>query len=221
MSDRDFDELVEAMREKHNAPPPTPRDRMWERIEAARRARRNVVHLPDRAPRRRPVWRIGLSAAAVLLLGIAIGRMTLPPGAPPEVADAGSTSPATAPAAAAGRAPRDETTALVRHAAVDLFDRADVLLTGLKVAACGDRELAPVPAWAGGMLSQTRLLLDSPLADDPEMKNLLLDLELVLARIAGLSREDCARDVDRIRRDIADNATLDRLRLASAGQGAI
>ena len=33
MSDREFDELVDAMRENHNKPPETPRDRMWERIE--------------------------------------------------------------------------------------------------------------------------------------------------------------------------------------------
>lgn len=219
MSDRDFDELVDAMRENHNKPPATPRDRMWERIEAARRERRNVVPLPDRAPRRRPWLPVGFAAAAVLLLGIAIGRWTI--DTPLEVAGTPPTPPLTAPDAPTDPAPRDETTALVRHAALNLFDRVDVLLTDLKVSSCSDRDMAPVPDWAGGMLAQTRLLLDSPLAEDAEMKTLLLDLELVLARIAGLSREDCARDVDRIRRDIADNGTLDRLRLASTAHGVI
>jgi len=211
MKDRELDELVDAMRENHNNPPETPRDRMWERIEAARRECK-VVRLPDR---RRLWWRLGLSAAAVLVLGIALGRMTTTPDAPPMVADTGSTSPPVA-RAPADPAPQDETTALVRHAALNLFGRADVLLTDLKVSNCSDKDLRPVPAWAGGLLTQTRLLLDSPLGEDAETRALLLDLELVLARIAGLSREDCARDVDRIRRDLDDNSTLDRLRLAAA-----
>ena len=216
MNDHELDELVDAMRENHNNPPETPRDRMWERIEAARRERK-VVRLPDR---RRLWWRLGLSAAAVLLLGVAIGRMTTAPDAPPVVADTGSTSPPVAgvPDVRMDPAPQDETTALVRHAALNLFGRADVLLTDLKVSNCSDKDLRPVPAWAGGLLTQTRLLLDSPLGEDAETRALLLDLELVLARIAGLSREDCARDVDRIRRDLDDNSTLDRLRLATAGQ---
>jgi hypothetical protein len=206
MNDRDFEELVETMKQHHNLPPPVPRDRMWARIETARQAR----------PRRRPVWRtwaIPLAAAAVLTVGIAIGRWTLRPDVGPVVADA---EPPTPPAAAAG--PRDETSALVRHAAVDLFTRADALLTDLKVSSCETADPAAVPGWASSLLVQTRLLLDSPLSTDPETKGLLQDLELVLARIAGLSDQDCAADVDRIRRDIDSNATLDRLRLAAAGR---
>ena len=44
-----------------------------------------------------------------------------------------------------------------------------------------------MPEWAGGLLLQTRLLLDSPVADDPEMQELLEELELVLAQIVSLS----------------------------------
>lgn len=219
MSDRDFDELVDAMGENHNPPPETPRDRMWERIEATRTEQR-VVRVPDQRWYRRSWWRAGMSAAAVLLLGIAIGRMTTTPDAPPVVADSGSTPPSTA-TVQPDRAPRSEATALARHAALNLFGRADALLTDLKVSSCTDKDLRPVPAWAGGMLTQTRLLLDSPLGEDVETRALLMDLELVLARIAGLSNEDCARDVDRIRRDLDDNSTLDRLRLATAGQGMV
>ena len=219
MSDRKFDELVDAMRENHNNPPETPRDRMWERIEASRRERK-VVRLPERRWHERSWWRICLSAAAVLVLGIAIGRMTTTPDAPPMVADTGSMPPLAA-GDLVDPAPRSEATTLVRHAARNLFGQADVLLTDLKVSSCTDKDLRPVPAWAGGMLTQTRLLLDSPLGEDAETRALLLDLELVLARIAGLSNEDCARGVDRIRRDLDDNSTLDRLRSAAAGQGMV
>jgi hypothetical protein len=206
MNDRDFDELVETMKQHHNPPPPVPRDRMWARIEAGRQAR----------ARRRPAWRtwaIPLAAAAVLTVGFAIGRWTLRPDAGPLVADV---EPPTPPPAAAG--PRDETSALVRHAAADLFNRADALLTDLKISSCATNDAEPVAAWAGNLMVQTRLLLDSPLGDDPETKALLQDLELVLARISRLSAQDCAGDVDRIRQDIDSNATLDRLRMAAAGR---
>ena len=205
--DNDLDELVQQMKQQHHTPPAVPRDRMWAGIENARRGRLEQ-------PRRQPAWRRwglpAMAAAAVLLLGIAIGRLGVRPDAGPLVAD-----DLTPPSVAAG--PRNQTSPLVRHAAADLFNRADVLLTDLKVSSCTTRDAAAVPAWAGNLLVQTRLLLDTPLADNAETKTLLQDLELVLIRITGLSREDCARDVDLIRRDLETNATLDRLRLAAAG----
>lgn len=206
MSDRDFDELVDQMKRTHNPPPPVPRDRMWARIQERRQAARPAAERHWWRP-----WRVGLGMAAVLVLGIAVGRMTLRPDAPPQVA-AGTGAPA---AVAPDRSPSGS--ALVSFAAASLFSRADVLLTDLQTGRCDDERLAPVPAWAGGMLAQTRLLLDSELAADPDMKALLLDLELILARIADLSREDCNEDVNKIRQDIRDKATLDRLRLAAAG----
>ena len=115
------------------------------------------------------------------------------------------------PAPPAGRG-----SALVRYTAATLFARADVLLTDLKASDCTAPDEGPVPSWATGLLVQTRLLLDSPLAENIETRKLLQDLELVLVRIAGVSPADCAADVDRIRRDLDRNATLDRLRLAAA-----
>ena len=40
---------------------------------------------------------------------------------------------------------------------------------------------------------------------------------MVLAQIAGLSPEHCARDMAWIRRGLHDRATIDRLRMMSAG----
>jgi hypothetical protein len=219
MSDNEFDELVGDMKRNHNAPPTVPRERMWARIEERRRLARTAPTPADRAHARPPAagwrrWRVGLAMAAVLLLGIALGRMTLRPDAGPELA-AGSDEPVVDEPAAAR--PERERSALVSYAAASLFHRADVLLTGLQTEPCGQDDLSPLPAWAGGMLVQTRLLMDSELGTDPDLKALLQDLELILARIADLSREDCAADMDRIRKDIRDKATLDRLRLAAAG----
>ena len=102
-------------------------------------------------------------------------------------------------------------------AARDLFGRADFLLTDFKVRSCGTADLTEVPDWAGGMLVQTRLLMGTPAADDLEMKNLLEDLEMVLAQIVGLSRENCAGDMAWIRQGLLERATIDRLRTVSAG----
>jgi hypothetical protein len=39
--------------------------------------------------------------------------------------------------------------------------------------------------WAGGLLSQTRLLIDARRSGDPTLEDLLQDLELVLIQIVG------------------------------------
>ena len=44
------------------------------------------------------------------------------------------------------------------------------------------------------------------------------ELELVLAQIVGLSRDNCARDMAWIRDGLRDRATIDRLRTVSAGR---
>jgi len=49
------------------------------------------------------------------------------------------------------------------------------------------------------------------------MKNLLDELELVLAQIVGLSRDNCARDMAWIRQGLQERSTIDRLRTVSAG----
>ena len=91
-----------------------------------------------------------------------------------------------------------------RHAAARLFHGADMLLTDVQ-AADHDRR-------AGTMLTQTRMLLDTELADDPNTRKLLQDLELILARIAAMTPDD----VEGIRRDIKNKEAVNRLRLAVA-----
>jgi hypothetical protein len=221
MDDREFDELVKTMQNRHNPPPETPRDRMWERIDAARadrRARRRGILRPGFRTRppfsSRRLWLQFGAAAAVLVLGIAIGRMTLPGGSPREplpggVARSGSADPARPETVR----PADTRNLLYSKAAADLFGRADALLTDFQVSGCSQQDLAQVPDWAGGMLVQTRLLLGTPVGHGPEMRELLLDLELVLAQIVGLSKDNCARDAAWIRDALTQKSTIDRMRL--------
>ena len=78
-----------------------------------------------------------------------------------------------------------------------------------------------MPEWAGGMLVQTRLLMGTPVADDPAVLELLEDLELVLAQIVGISRDNCARDMAWIRSGLENRSTIDRLRRMSGDGGMI
>lgn len=70
-NDDRIDEVVSEMASDYNAPPPVPRDIMWERIQAARKV------TPIRANRIVPAWTAwGLGLAAMLLIGVGIGRLT-------------------------------------------------------------------------------------------------------------------------------------------------
>jgi hypothetical protein len=204
------DKELEKMARTHNPPPEVPRDRMWEKIDAARSDRRGVVQ-PDFTPRRSPAFRIlrmAAGVAAILVLGVFIGRMSEQQPAPVPVPVAVHEVQTTD-----SEIKKD----IYRLAARDLFSRADFLLTDFKVRSCGKDDLSEVPAWAGGMLVQTRLLMDTDVAEDVQMKNLLDELELVLAQIVGLSRDNCAGDMAWIRQGLQERDTIDRLRTVSAG----
>ena len=74
--------------------------------------------------------------------------------------------------------------------------------------------------WAKGLLSNTRLLLDSPAGDDPRRAKLLQDLELVLAQIVQLSPGAAATDRELIQGTIQEGQVITRLRTAIPASGA-
>ena len=67
---------------------------------------------------------------------------------------------------------------------------------------------------ARDLLTTTRLLLDSPAADDPRMRALLEDLELVLAQISQLEAGRDSRNADLITQDMDQRSVLPKLRSA-------
>jgi hypothetical protein len=73
---------------------------------------------------------------------------------------------------------------------------------------------ASLSTWARDLLTSTRLLLDSPAADDPRRVRLLQDLELVLAQIVQLSPTAEARERELIEGTIRDGHVMTRLRTA-------
>jgi hypothetical protein len=195
--DETFAAHVRGLIEEVDPVPEPPREEMWARIQAARRWR-------GQAPRpARPAWlRRGGALAAMLALGFAIGRIA-PLGraaAPTVVARESRSAPGEAAAAAS-----------YRLVAVEHLDAAEALLTGLPLdARAGGTE--QVSEWAQDLLVTTRLLQDSPAADDPQMAALFADLELVLAQIALLQADREDEELELIQRSIRENDVLVRVR---------
>lgn len=78
---------------------------------------------------------------------------------------------------------------------------------------------AQLATWARDLLTNTRLLLDSPAAQDPLRRRLLEDLELVLVQIVQLSPGTAADDRLLIERTLSREHVMTRLRTAiPAGQ---
>jgi hypothetical protein len=91
---------------------------------------------------------------------------------------------------------------------------AEALLTAFRTDSRDARMDAQLSTWARDLLSNTRLLLDSPAADDPQRARLLGDLELVLAQIVQLSPGAAAQDRELIEGSIQSGQVMTRLRTA-------
>jgi hypothetical protein len=66
------------------------------------------------------------------------------------------------------------------------------------------------------LLTSTRLLLDSPAASDARFKDLLEDLELVLAQIAMLQSGRTRQEIDLITDALEERDVMPRIRSAVA-----
>jgi hypothetical protein len=225
LDDRFDDQLRDSARE-YNAPPETPREAMWARIVAERNAgtqkrgndrKEKTFHgsiVPSFRPpyRRLLLWPAGI--AAVLAIGIGLGRMSAP-----------RSEPALTPVAATEPAAR-LTGVAYQVATTEHLGQAEAFLTLFRtsVRRSGNEQLAS--ATARHLLATNRLLLDSPAASDTRTRVLLQDLELVLAQIGQLSPRPSSSDLDLITDDLKDSGVMSRLRTAvpsgtSATQGVL
>lgn len=181
MTDDRFEEFLREEAQGYRTPPPTPREEIWARIETARREEpsraADAIDLAERRLRRRLRWQPVLAAAAVLALGVAIGRVTvLRPGQTGPVAAAPAAALTAGPVPAAGSV----ATAL---AAANHLTRIEALLTDYQTG----RPEAEVQALARELLSRTRLWLDGDRLDDPRLRALLEDLEVILVQLVQLA----------------------------------
>jgi hypothetical protein len=225
LDDRFDDQLRDSARE-YNAPPATPREEMWAAIQAKRaeggqkNEPRSPTILPFDRPSARPSvrllrplrWPAGI--AALLALGIGLGRLSAPEPGPAAPVTATSVSP-----------PRTGDVAY-RIATTEHLGQSEAFLTLFRasVRRGGNEQLAS--ATARHLLATNRLLLDSPAASDARTRLLLQDLELVLAEIAQLSPRPRPPDLDLITEGLERGGVMSRLRTAvpsgaSPTQGAL
>ncbi|MEA2761560.1 MAG: hypothetical protein QOD47_844 [Gemmatimonadaceae bacterium] len=98
----------------------------------------------------------------------------------------------------------------VRH-----LSEAEALLTSFRTRTTADQQMdAQLGLWARELLSNTRLLLDSPVANDPQRRPLLEDLELVLVQIVQLSPGSTPQDRELIEKTLQQDHVMTRLRTA-------
>lgn len=98
-------------------------------------------------------------------------------------------------------------------ATLNHLSNAEAMLTAFRAHA-DEKMDAAMAKWARDLLTNTRLLLDSPAADDPHRKQLLEDLELTLVNIVQLSPDAGAGDRKMIEKSLDDGRVLTRLRTA-------
>jgi hypothetical protein len=197
--DPKFEQWLKDTARAYHSPLRTPREEMWQRIDAARR-NKAVIEL-------HPWVRWAVAAAAVLALGIGIGRWTANPST-------GSDGTTVATIDSAQPAPHESDVAY-QVAATQYLSRTEALLTSFR-ADQGNRGANNLRFARQGrdLLTTTRLMLDSPAANDPRLRSLLQDLELVLVQISQLDSGANGRDADLITQGMNKSNVLPKLRSA-------
>ncbi len=250
MNDDHWNDRLEGFQEEYNAPPETPRDEIWDGIEAALEqappeevlTTLGEVYRRPAAPRdemwvaiaaelsagreatdviaigparrsqseRKSVWSrpwtaLATAAAALLVMGIGLGRLSVgPSGVPVELAEV---------------APAEPRSTTMRVAAADHLSRTESLLAMVISDTRAGRVDAEVGQWARILLLRTRLLIDSSVALDPMILVLLEDVEVILMQVARLSPQfdgSLSGEFDLITEGIENNDVMLRIRAALA-----
>jgi len=195
--DPKFDQWLEDAAKSYHSPLRTPREEMWKRIEAARQ-NTHVIEL-------RPWMRWAVAAAAVLILGIGIGRWT----ARQPAAGNGTTTVAAADSTLTATSDLG-----YQIAATQYLSHTEAFLTSFR-ADIGSHHGANSARFAGqarDLLSTTRLMLDSPAGKDQRLRSLLEDLELLLVQISQLDPSHDGHDTDLITEGMNQSNVLPKLR---------
>ena len=167
------------------------REEMWKVVsrswteQAVQRRRRRVATAWGGA---------GLALAATLAVGILIGR--------------GSTGPAPVDEPVA-RTPRSGLPMAYRVVVGEHFKEAETVLALFAAESAADADLSSA---ARSLAATTRLLIGSRAGEDPEVRRMLLELEILLVQIERLVDERDAAERQVVREGLEDTAVLPRLR---------
>lgn len=208
--DKQFEALMRDAAETYRRPPEAPFDEMWANIEAQLPGSSPVVALPTTPMARRFRYTNWVAAAATLVIGIGIGRATT------SVGRVSPTNPAAAVATVASAARTDAPSAPYEVETSRYLGQTAALLIALPSELKSGKTDAKFMSRAGELLTTTRMLIDSPAANDPSMRNLLEDLELVLAQVVRLQNNNNRVELDLINRALEQRDVLPRLRTAVA-----
>ena len=221
MTDDRFDKLMRDAADTFRRPPEPPTEEMWAEIEARAGLGSSTPAVPiasitPRVEARRgfriPSW-VGI--AATLVIGIGIGRGSTVVGRQAVPARIDTVAVAELPA---GAVPRNDP-ALDRPYEVEAsqyLGQTAALLASLPSEARAGRTDEQFANRATDLLARTRLLIDSPAANEPAMRDLLEDLELVLVQVVRLRSNASRTDLDIINRALEQRDVIPRLRTAVA-----
>jgi hypothetical protein len=197
MNDEQLDHLLERAGASYRPPPAPDLDAIWRGVEARRH--------PIRHRSIGRAWTLtGLAAAVVL--SFTLGRVT---SRAPQATLAVDT-----PSAPSAELPVSEVT-------TELLGQTVVLLTTLPAENEGRVPDSRFTQQAGALLTTTRVLLDSrAAASNPQLRNLLEDLELILAQIARLQNGNAKIDLELITEALQQQDLVPRIRTIAAGLNA-
>ena len=265
MNDDRIDELLTQGARDYNQPGRVPREEMWARIQASRRARPTA----GQTSASRPMWvwpGVGIAAAAILAVGIVIGRR-VERATPSTVSVATQNSPSSAtaktdstPAVAERPAPvanrdsliqklREETKKTDRRArellatskgsssepqpaennlayrlvVLQHLEGSEAMITAFRTAARRGELDAQLATWSRELLSTTRMLEASAATEDPTMKRLLEDLDLVIAQIVQYVTHGTnnSEELDLIERSITTRGVITKLRSTVSARNSV
>jgi len=234
MNEDQLDEVLAAAARDYNEPGDVPREAMWARIAEGRRGQ------ATNRPPRLWLWSgAGIAAALLIATGIGIGRRmerSSPVGGATIAARDANARRDSLPSAIAQREPASKpvtTESSVVSArdtarAARATDRTlayqlvvlqhlagtEAMITSFRASARSGETDAHVGKWARELLGTTRLLEASAAADDPMMKRLLEDLELVIVQIVQYTNRGTndPEELDLIEQSIKKRGVITKLR---------
>jgi hypothetical protein len=174
MTDHRLNELLDDAARTYRVPPEPDLAAMWAEVEKQAFDGRSRRH---GAWPHSPSWRLfTMAIAASLVVGVGLGRMAMKTtaGAPSVAVVPDSVTPS-----------RSSLPAGYDRTATELLAQTVILLATLPAQSSRGADVR-FASQATELLTTTRLLLDSPAASDARFKDLLQDLELILAQIARL-----------------------------------